>query len=175
MSDVTKASAQPTDRPLPAPMPPPSAERYLAEAGILLPDVPAPIANFLPYRRNGGVIFLAGQTCEWNGALVYRGKIGVDFDLTDGIEAARICALNLLAALRHACGGSLDRVTGCLRVGGFVNCTPDYLDVPHVINGASDLFHEVFGERGLHARTAVGVATLPQGAAVEVDAIFAVD
>ncbi len=95
--------------------------------------------------------------------------------MEDGIKAARICALNLLAALRQACGGSLDVVTGCLRIGGFVNCAPDYQLVPQVINGASDVICELFGERGLHARTAVGVATLPQGAAVEVDAIFTVD
>ncbi len=154
---------------------PGAAERRLADLGLSLPNVPKPIANFVPYRRDGNVVFLAGQICEWNGAVVYRGKLGVEHDIETGIRAARICALNLLAALREACGGSLDRVAACLRVGGFVNCAPDFLSVPQVINGASDLFRDLFGDRGMHSRTAIGVAALPQGAAVEVDAIFVLD
>jgi enamine deaminase RidA (YjgF/YER057c/UK114 family) len=153
----------------------PSPEQRMLDLGIALPNIPTPIANFVPYRRDKNRIFLAGQICEWNGEVKYRGKLGVDHALQDGQDAARICALNLLAALREACGGSLNRVTSCLRVGGFVNCAPDYLQVPQVINGASDIIHALFGERGLHARTAIGVASLPQGAAVEVDAIFAID
>src|ERR1700722_7847867 len=150
-------------------------ERGMLELGISLPNVPMPIANFVPFRRDGDRIFLAGQICEWNGEVKYRGKLGVEHGLENGQEAAKLCALNLVAALREACGGSLNHVTACLRVGGFVNCAPDYLQVPQVINGASDLIHALFGDRGLHARTAIGVASLPQGAAVEVDAIFAVD
>ena len=153
----------------------PSPEQRMLDLGIALPRIPRPIANFVPYRRDKDRIFLAGQICEWNGEVKYRGKLGVEHALEDGQAAARICALNLLAALREACDGSLNRVTACLRVGGFVNCTPDYLHVPHVINGASDLIHALFGECGLHARTAIGVASLPQGAAVEVDAIFAIE
>jgi enamine deaminase RidA (YjgF/YER057c/UK114 family) len=150
-------------------------EQRLIELGLALPNVPTPIASFVPFRRDRDRIFLSGQICEWNGEVKYRGKLGVEHGLEDGQAAARICALNLIAALREACGGSLNRVTACLRVGGFVNCAPDYLHVPQVINGASNLIHALFGERGHHARTAVGVASLPQGAAVEVDAIFAVD
>jgi enamine deaminase RidA (YjgF/YER057c/UK114 family) len=153
----------------------PSAEARMRELGLSLPNVPTPIANFVPFRRNKDRIYLAGQICEWNGVVKYRGKLGIEHGLEDGQEAARICALNLLAALREACDGSLDRVTACLRVGGFVNCAPDYLQVPQVINGASNVFYELFGEQGRHARTAIGVASLPQGAAVEVDAIFAID
>ena len=152
-----------------------SVERRLIELGLSLPKVPTPIANFVPFRRNGDTVFLAGQICEWNGALAYHGKIGVDHDLATGIKAARICALNLLAALREACNGSLDRVVGCMRLGGFVNCSPDYDSVPQVINGASDLICDLFGERSIHSRTAIGVATLPRRAAVEVDAIFLID
>jgi enamine deaminase RidA (YjgF/YER057c/UK114 family) len=152
-----------------------AAEQRLAELGLKLPNIPVPVANFVPYRRHGDLVYLAGQICEWNGDVVYRGKVDVDIDLETGIDAARICGLNLIAALRAACDGSLDRITGCLRVGGFVNCSPTYEYVPKVINGASDLFVELFGERGRHARTAVGVATLPRGAAVEVDAIFTVE
>jgi enamine deaminase RidA (YjgF/YER057c/UK114 family) len=153
----------------------PSFDRRLVELGISLPNVPKPIANFVPFRRNGNTIFLAGQICEWNGSVVYRGKLGVEHDLEIGIKAARICALNLIAVLREACNGSLDRIGSCMRVGGFVNCAPDYEAVPHVVNGASDLIRELFGERGDHARTAIGVATLPRGASVEVDAIFTVE
>lgn len=150
-----------------------SFESRLSELGIALPRVPVPVANFVPSRQDGGLLFLAGQVCEWNGEVRYVGKLGREFDLAAGRSAARICGLNLIAALRVALG-SLDRVRCCLRLGGFVNCDPSFLEVPQVINGASDLMHEIFGSQGAHARTAVGVAALPRGAAVEVDAIFAV-
>jgi len=151
------------------------AEARLAALNIELPNVPRPIANFVPWRRHGDVIYLAGQVCEWNGSVVHRGKVGDAVDLATAQDAARICALNLIAALRQALDGDLDRVRACLRVGGFVNCVPDFPSVPQVINGASDLFHLLFGaEIGAHARTAVGIAQLPQGASVEVDAVFAV-
>jgi enamine deaminase RidA (YjgF/YER057c/UK114 family) len=151
-----------------------NAEHRMRQLGIELPNIPTPIANFIPFRRDGNLVFLAGQICEWNGTVRYRGKMGIDHYLEDGQEAARICALNLLAALRQACDGSLDRVSTCLRVGGFVNCAPDYDKVPQVVDGASNLMHALFGESGRHARTAIGVASLPQRATVEVDAVFSV-
>lgn len=150
-----------------------SHESRFRELGIVLPDVPVPIANFVPFRREGSILFLAGQVCEWNGEVRYIGKVGREFDVATGQAAARVCGLNLIAALRQALG-SLDRVRQCLRLGGFVNCDPEFKLVPQVINGASDLMHQIFGADGAHARTAVGVAALPRGAAVEVDAIFAV-
>lgn len=150
-----------------------SHEARFRDLGIVLPDVPVPIANFVPFRREGSILVLAGQVCEWNGEVRYVGKIGREFDIETGQAAARICGLNLIAALRQALG-NLDRVRQCLRLGGFVNCDPEFRQVPQVINGASDLMHQIFGAEGAHARTAVGVATLPRGAAVEVDAIFAV-
>lgn len=150
------------------------AEQRLAAIGIELPAVPVPIANFVPFRRHGDLVYLAGQVCEWNGEVRFVGKVGERYDLAEAQQAARVCGLSLLAALRLACGGSLDRVSCCIRLGGFVNCTPDYSSIPQVINGASDLMRELFGARGDHARTAVGVANLPRGAAVEVDAVFAV-
>jgi len=150
-----------------------SHESRFRELGIVLPDVPVPIANFVPFRREGSILFLAGQVCEWNGEVRYIGKVGREFDVAIGQAAARVCGLNLIAALRQALG-SLDHVRQCLRLGGFVNCDPEFELVPQVINGASDLMHQIFGADGAHARTAVGVATLPRGAAVEVDAIFAV-
>lgn len=147
-------------------------EKRLATLGLELPVVPVPIARFKPWRMAGDLVYLAGQICEWNGEVRYVGKVGVEHDLAAGQDAARICGLNLIAALRQACGGDLDRVGHCVRLGGFVNCAPDFDSVPFVINGASDLMAEVFGDFGEHARTAVGVASLPRRAAVEVEAIF---
>lgn len=152
-----------------------TAEEQIVRLGIELPNVPTPIANFVPSLRFGDLVYLAGQVCEWNGEVVQKGKVGDEVDFDTAKAAARICGLNLLSALRQAVDGDLNRVRSCVRVGGFVHCAPDFLRVPHVINGASDLFHEVFGpEIGAHVRTAVGVAQLPQGASVEVDAIFVV-
>jgi len=151
-----------------------SPDQRLAALGIELPQVPNPVANFVPFRAHGDIVYLAGQVCEWNGDVRYVGKVGEDYDLVQAQAAARVCGLNLVAALKLACGGSLDHVSYCLRLGGFVNCTPNFPNIPQVINGASDLMHELFGLRGSHARTAVGVANLPRGAAVEVDAIFAI-
>lgn len=143
-----------------------------AGLGIELPRVPVPIANFRPFRICRDMVFMAGQTCEWNGEMTLKGKIGLDHDIAAGQQAARICGLNLIAALSLACGDDLGRVEACVRLGGFVNARADFDRVPMVINGASDLMHEFFGDMGAHARTAVGVETLPQCAAVEVDAIF---
>jgi enamine deaminase RidA (YjgF/YER057c/UK114 family) len=151
-----------------------SVDQRLATLGIELPEVPKPVANFVPFRCHGDLVYLAGQVCEWNGDVRFVGKVGEDYDLVQAQAAARVCGLNLIAALKLACGGTLDRVSYCLRLGGFVNCTPNFRNIPQVINGASDLMHELFGARGEHARTAVGVADLPRGAAVEVDAIFVI-
>lgn len=149
-------------------------EERLSTLRLTLPPTPSPIANFVPYQRCGSLIFMAGQTCEWHGTMPFRGKVGIEYTIEQGQEAARNCALNLLAALREALGGSLDRMVQCQRLGGFVNCAPDFDRVPAVIDGASDLMAKLFGGAGLHARTAVGVATLPQCATVEVDGIFEV-
>ena len=152
-----------------------SADSFAARLDALdiaLPDVPVPIARFKPWRKSGDLVYLAGQVCEWNGTVRFVGKVGVDHDLEGGQSAARICGLNLLAALRQACDGDIERIDHCVRLGGFVNCSPDFDSVPFVVNGASDLMVEVFGEHGEHCRTAIGVASLPQRAAVEVDAVF---
>ncbi len=147
-------------------------EERLVALGLALPQPPTPVANFLPFRVHDRLVFLAGQVNEWNGAVPYVGKLGREFDLAQGQKAAQLCALNLIACLKLACDGDLGRVHRCVRVGGFVNCEPEYEFVPMVINGASDLFAAVWGEDGRHARTAVGVATLPRRAAVEVEAVF---
>ena len=149
-------------------------EQKLQSLGIVLPNTAAPAANYIPYTRAGSIVFIAGQICQIDGKPMCVGKVGAAVDLATAQKAARVCALNILSALKAACGGDLDRVVRCLRLGGFVNVAPGFTDVPLVVNGASDLIVEVFGEAGRHARTAVGVAELPRNVTVEVDAIFEV-
>jgi enamine deaminase RidA (YjgF/YER057c/UK114 family) len=144
----------------------------LKELGIELPQPAAPIANYVGYTVSGNLVIVSGQLCVWNGERRYVGKLGAAISIADGQQAARLCAFNLLAHARAAAGGDLDRVRRVLRIGGFVNCTPDFIDMPQVINGASDLMVEVFGDAGRHARAAVGVSSLPGGVAVEVEAAF---
>jgi len=144
----------------------------LAELGITLPEAVAPVANYVPYVVVGNLIFTAGQITLVGTEVKYAGIVGTDFSTDEGYQAARLCGLNLLSHARAACGGDLDRVKRVVKLGGFVRCPPEFVDQPKVINGASDLMVEVFGDSGLHARFAVGVTSLPLGAAVEVDAIF---
>ena len=150
-------------------------ETALAALGLTLPDAPAPRANYVPTVRTGALVFTAGQLPMLDGALTCVGRLGENVTLEAGQAAARVCALNVLAHLRNACDGDLDRVRRCVRVGGFVNSTPDFTDHPLVVNGASDLFVAVLGDAGRHARTAVGVAALPRGVAVEIDAVFEIE
>ena len=147
-------------------------EARLKELGIELPLPGAPVANYVPFTISGNLVFIAGQLCVWNGERRFLGKLGGGIGIADGQAAARLCALNILAHLRVACGGDLDRVHRCVRLGGFVNCIPEFTDMPQVVNGASDLMVEVFGDIGRHARAAVGVSSLPGGVAVEVEATF---
>jgi enamine deaminase RidA (YjgF/YER057c/UK114 family) len=165
------ASTLPPSAGNPSIAPTPAVAR-LAELGLALPPIPPPRGAFQPFSRAGAMLYLAGQVCEWNGDLRFIGPVGAVHDLTAGQRAAELCALNLLAALHLALDGDLDRVVRCHRLGGFVHCIPGFTEVPQVVNGASDLMFAVFGERGRHARTSVGVATLPGGASVEVDGIF---
>ena len=144
----------------------------LAELGIELPEAPAPVASYVPYTVAGKLVFLSGQINIWNGELGPTGKVGVDLTIEQGQEASRLCALNLIAHLKNACGGDLDQVVQVIRLGGFVNCNPDFADQPKVIEGASALFIEVFGDAGRHARTAVCAPSLPFLAPAEVDGIF---
>ena len=147
-------------------------DNRLKELGIVLPQPNVPAANYVPARRGGGMIYIAGQVPRIDGEDKFTGKLGREFGIAEGQQAARLCAINILAQLKHALGGSLDEVAGCMRLGGFVNCTPEFGDMPAVINGASDLMVEVFGDAGRHARAAVGCIALPRNVAVEVDAIF---
>jgi enamine deaminase RidA (YjgF/YER057c/UK114 family) len=147
-------------------------ESRLAELGITLPAPPAPVASYVPFTISGNLVFVAGQIPILDGALKYVGKLGVDIALEAGQAAAQLCAINLIAQMKAACGGDLDRVVQCLKLNVFVNCTPEYTQHPLVANGASDLIAAVFGDAGKHARAAVGVNSLPRGVAVEVDAVF---
>lgn len=147
-------------------------DERLAELGIELPNPMVPAANYIPFVRTGDQVWIAGQVTFWNGERRFLGKVGRDFTLEEGREAARLVACNVIAQLRAACDGDLDRVVRAVKLNGFVNCTPEFLDQPAVINGASDLMVQVFGEAGRHARSAVGVASLPFGVAVEIDAVF---
>lgn len=149
-------------------------EARLTELGIALPEASAPAANYLPYTRSGDLLFISGQLCQWNGERRFIGKLGAAISPDEGKEAARLCALNLIAQAKAALGGDLDRIRRCVRLGGFVNCVAEFTAQPLVINGASDLMVEIFGDAGRHARAAVGVNALPFDVAVEIDAIFEV-
>ena len=149
-------------------------EQKLADQGIVLPKPAAPVANYVPFVRSGNLIFVSGQVCFGaDGKLIAKGKLGAGVSLEQGVAAARGCAINLLAQAKAAIG-DLDQVTRVVRLGGFINSAPDFLDGPKVLNGASDLMVAVFGDKGRHARTTVGVASLPADAAVEVEGIFEV-
>ena len=147
-------------------------EEKLAQLGHVLPNAPAPAANYVPYTVSGKLILVSGQLPMRDGEVVSKGKLGDDVAVEEGQAAAALCALNLLAQAKNACGGDLGKLGRCLKLGGFVACTPDFADHPKVINGASDLIAEAMGEAGRHARFAVGAASLPLGASVEVEAIF---
>ena len=146
----------------------------LRELGIELPEASVPGANYVPAVRSGNLLFLTGQLSQWNGERRFVGKLGREFSVPDGQQAAQLCALNLIAHLRSALSGDLDRVVRCVRIAGYVNSTPDFTGQSQVINGASDLFVSVFGEAGRHTRMAVGVSALPYDVAVEVEATFEV-
>ncbi len=145
---------------------------HLAELGIELPEAPAPAANYVPFVVTGNLVFVAGQVTAWNGEIRFRGRLGDDMDVDEGYRAARLCGLNLIAQAKEAAGDDLDRVKRVVKLGGFVNSTADFTDQSKVVNGASDLMIEVFGDAGKHARFAVGAVSLPLGVAVEVDGVF---
>jgi enamine deaminase RidA (YjgF/YER057c/UK114 family) len=146
-------------------------EAKLKKLELTLPEAPPPAANYVPYVVTGKLVFVAGQVSRGPKGFI-TGKLGRDLDVNRGQEAARVCALNILAQVKAACGGDLDRIVRCVKVGGFVNCTDSFQEQPTVINGCSDLFVAVLGDKGRHARFAVGANILPFNAAVEIDAVF---
>jgi len=147
-------------------------DKRLAELGISLPSPPAPVASYVPCVAAGNLVFVSGQVTMAADGLKYVGVVGKDLSLEDGRAAARLCAINVLAQLKAAAGGDLDRVRRCVKLGVFVNAVPEFTQHPEVANGASDLIQEVFGDAGRHSRAAVGAGSLPRNVAVEVEAIF---
>jgi enamine deaminase RidA (YjgF/YER057c/UK114 family) len=151
-----------------------TVEGKLASLGITLPTPAAPIANYVGFVRSGNLLVVSGQLCfDPEGKLVAKGKLGDSVSIEDGQRAARACAVNLLAQIKAAIG-DLDKVARVVRLGGFINAKPDFLDSPKVMNGASDLMVTAFADKGRHARTTIGVAVLPMDAAVEVEGSFEV-
>jgi enamine deaminase RidA (YjgF/YER057c/UK114 family) len=151
-----------------------SVEQKLATEGIVLATPVAPIANYVGFVRTGNLLFVSGQIClDAEGKLIAKGKLGAGVTTEQGNAAARGCAINLLAQVKAALG-DLDKVVRVVRIGGFVNSAPDFLEGPKVLNGASDLMVQAFGDKGRHARTTVGVASLPADASVEVEGLFEV-
>lgn len=148
-------------------------ERKLAALGETLPDAPAPAANYVPFVKVGDLLFVSGQLSKGPDGLII-GQLGADMAVPAGQKAAKVCALNLLAQVKAACDGDLDRLVRVVKLSGFVNATADFTDHPAVINGASDFIGELLGESGQHARAAVGSSSLPFGVAVEIEAIFQV-
>ncbi len=148
-------------------------ETKLKELGITLPDAPAPAANYVPFVQVGDIVYVSGQiSADANGFI--KGKLGDDMTTEEGAAAARACAINLLAQVKAACGGDLDRLVRVVKLTGFVNSTADYTDQPKVVNGASDLLAQALGDAGKHSRSAVSAASLPLGVAVEIEGIFQV-
>ncbi|MBL4616488.1 MAG: RidA family protein [Robiginitomaculum sp.] len=149
-------------------------EARLNELGITLPKPVAPIANYVPFVRSGNLLFISGQIAMSSNGIV-TGTLGRDMDISAGKEAAKLCAINLLAQVSAALDNDLGKVRRVVKLGGFVQSEPSFTDIPNVMNGASDLMVEVFGDIGRHARFAVGSSSLPMGTAVEVDGIFEVE
>ncbi len=150
-------------------------EARLKELGIALPKAAAPVANYVPYVVTGSLVFISGQGPMGPSGPEFKGKIGRDLNVEEGKKAARLTGLNVIAQLKEAVGGDLDRVKRCVKLLGFVNSTPDFIQQPAVVNGASDLMVEIFGDAGRHARSAVSAPSLPVDIAVEVEAIFEIE
>ena len=149
-----------------------SFEENIMKLGINIPDMPAPLANYVPYKVSDNVVYVSGQGPVLNSDLRYKGKVNEDISIEDGIKAAELCCINIIAALKKSINGDWNRLDGFLKLGGFVNCKDDFYDQPKIINGASDLLVKIFGDQGRHARFAVGSNALPMNISVEIDAII---
>tara|TARA_B100001989_G_C24492397_1_gene440325 strand:+ start:333 stop:797 length:465 start_codon:yes stop_codon:yes gene_type:complete len=147
----------------------------LEELGFSLPAVAAPAANYVPYVVSGNMVYVSGQIPFLNGEKMHLGRVGEDLSTEQGVEAAQACALNILAQVNEAVGGDFSKVKRCVKLGGFVNSTPEFTDQPVVINGASNLIADALGDAGKHARFAVSAPSLPLGVAVEIDAVFEIE
>ena len=146
-------------------------DENIKNLGLNIPDLPKALANYVPYKIIGKTIYISGQAPVQNGELIYKGKVGSDISIEEGIEAAKLCVINIIAALKTGLEGDWDKLDSFVKLTGFVNCQDNFTDQPKIINGASDMLVEIFGDQGRHARVAVGSNALPLGIAVEIDAI----
>ena len=147
-------------------------EENIKQLGIEIPDMPAALANYVPFKVSDSIVYVSGQAPVKNGELIYTGKVGEDITIDEGINAAELCCINIIAALKKSINGDWDRLESFLKLGGFVNCNNNFYDQPKIINGASDLLVKIFGNKGQHARFAVGSNSLPMNISVEIDAII---
>ena len=146
-------------------------DENIKNLGLNIPDLPKALANYVPFKIIGKTIYISGQAPVHNGELIYKGKVGSDISIEEGIEAAKLCVINIIAALKTGLEGDWDKLDSFVKLTGFVNCQENFTDQPKIINGASDMLVEIFGDQGRHARVAVGSNALPLGIAVEIDAI----
>ena len=146
-------------------------DENIKNLGLNIPDLPKALANYVPYKLIGKTIYISGQAPVQNGELIYKGKVGSDISIEEGIEAAKLCVINIIAALKTGLEGDWDKLDSFVKLTGFVNCQDNFTDQPKIINGASDMLVEIFGDQGRHARVAVGSNALPLCIAVEIDAI----
>ena len=146
-------------------------DENIKNLGLNIPDLPKALANYAPYKIIGKTIYISGQAPVQNGELIYKGKVGSDISIEEGIEAAKLCVINIIAALKTGLEGDWDKLDSFVKLTGYVNCQDNFTEQPKIINGASDMLVEIFGNQGRHARVAVGSNALPLGIAVEIDAI----
>jgi len=146
-------------------------EENIKNLGLNIPELPKALANYVPYKIVGKTMYISGQAPVQNGELIYKGKVGSDITIEDCIEAARLCVTNIIAAVKTGLEGDWSKLDSFVKLTGFVNCQDDFTDQPKIINGASDMLVDIFGDQGRHARVAVGSNALPLGIAVEIDAI----
>ena len=147
-------------------------EENIKQLGIEIPDMPTALANYVPFKVSDSIVYISGQAPVKNGVLIYKGKVGKDISIDEGIKAAELCCVNIIAALKKSINGDWNRLDTFLKLGGFVNCNNNFYDQPKIINGASDLLVNIFGDQGRHARFAVGSNALPMNISVEIDAII---
>jgi enamine deaminase RidA (YjgF/YER057c/UK114 family) len=148
-----------------------SFEENIKNLGLNIPELPKALANYVPYKIVGKTMYISGQAPVKNGELIYKGKVGSDISVEDGIEAARLCVINIIAAVKTGLEGDWSKLDSFVKLTGYVNCQDTFTDQPKIINGASDMLVEIFGDQGRHSRVAVGSNALPLGIAVEIDAI----
>ena len=146
-------------------------EENIKNLGLNIPDLPKALANYVPFKVVGKTMYISGQAPVQNGEIIHKGKVGSDVTIEDGISAAKLCCINIIAAVKMGVGGDWERLDSFVKLTGFVNCKDDFKDQPKIINGASDMLVEIFGDQGRHTRVAVGSNALPLGISVEIDAI----